>query len=981
MAQTDHDVYVSFARPDASLGEAICHFLDAAGLRVATAPEHVHDASTPWLAEVARRVHRSRKLVLIITDRTPVGWMTAEIDFAMRQVGREVIPIIRAGATAELPASFVPIHLPSDHSALSSTLAELGRRAKGGTQPPTRAPAARRPFPGLRPFGLHDGRWFFGRDRDITEATRLLGRDAVRWLRIEGSSGVGKTSFARAGVCGAILRGACGGPIDWSVVAFRPGLDPMRALIGALVDAFSHRFDAATVEAALDKRRGLTTFLNEHLPAHAGMLMIIDHIDDLATSHEMSHPGVAQFDALLGRTLADGEAPLVLITTGSTSQSRRTLDVLPKLVEVVPHSVVFTLGGLMPRQIKRVIEGPLALANTRWPAPLIERLVADAARISGTPGPLAWLLARLYRTRRATLAEYEALGGLQYGPGRAFDSRLDTLEDIRRDRTLTLLLSLITAGRGRNDAPIALLPTDAEAIAGGGPEGAALVRGLAHGAADAPDPLLVQDASDSHIRLAHSELLRIWPRLRGLLASYRVVIERRADIERRAAAWNHGGRNPGLLPDAAQLTVDTGADLPEAQRERLRAILSTEARAYVGAAEETAHALEDTQSAVSVAAQRRVAAEAVNARGLAAEQNHKLKIVFFSAVGGIILLLGLLVVARRDAADAHKALENARATHAQTADALANRTADKQALNVSRDTLDKEKQALDKTVDRARKTTRLAATEAAALLQFAEDAAQDVDTRFRRWSGAAGTAARRGHALWAAERLAKSLEGNPRTDRLRLLTVQAHLRLAQITRQTGPRKAVGAHFGEALRTLAPLTGRDRPSPPALEALADVHGSAAAFYLSARASLPQYRDVTLAQHAAQQAVAAWRRLVKLYPQQPRNQAGLFGALSALGRIQLGDKLDAIATLRAAVREGDQLVEAAPKDFDRRFKLGKTLTLWGEALSARGRKAEARAALTQATNRLREAEPLAAPGQRSALDSARQRTRRLLGQLSQ
>lgn len=980
MANTDHDVYVSYARPDASLGEAICRFLDAAGLQVATAPA-ADEGETPWMAEVARRVRRCRKLVLIITDRTPVGWMTAEVDFVMRQVGREVIPIVRAGATAVLPPRFVPIHLPSDHGALSATLAELGRRAKGGTEPPAVTPVATRPFPGLRPFGLHDGRWFFGRDREITEATRLLGRDGVRWLRVEGASGVGKTSFARAGVCGAILRGACGGPIDWSVVAFRPGLNPMQALVRALVDAFSNRFDAAEVEAALDKPEGLTGLLKAHLPAHAGMLMVIDHIDDLASAHEMSHPGVSRFDAVLGRALASEETPLVLLTTGNTAQSRRTLDVLPKLVEVVSSSVVFTLGGLMPRQVKQVIEGPLSLANTRWPSALIDRLVTDAARISGTPGPLAWLLARLHRTRRATLAEYDTLGGLQYGPGRAFDLRLESLEEIRRDRTLTLLLSLINAGRGRNDAPIALLPADAKAIAGGGPEGAALVKGLAHGAADAPDPLLVQDDSDGHIRLAHSELLRIWPRLRGLLAAYRVVIERRADIERRAAAWSRGSRNPGLLPDAAQLTVDTGADLPEPQRERLRAILSTEARAYVGAAEETANALEETQSAVEVEAQRRVEAEAVNARGLAAERDHTLKIVFFSAVGGIILLLGLLVVARRDAADARAALESARATHAQTADALADRTAAKQALDLSRDTLDQEKQALGKTVDRARKTARLAAKEAQALLRFAEDAAEDVDDRLRRWSGAAGTAARRGHARWAADRLDKSLEGNPRTDRLRMLTALAHLRLARITRQTGPLKAVGAHFGDALKTLAPLTRRDRPSPPALEALAEVHGAAAEFYLSARRSQPQYRDATLAQHAAQQAVAAWRRLVKLYPQQPRNQAGLFAALTALGRIQLGDKLDAISTLRAAVREGDQLVAAAPADFERRFSLGETLTLWAQALAAQGRKAEARAALAQASKRLREAEPLAAPGKRPALDSARQRARRLLGRLSQ
>ena len=99
----------------------------------------------------------------------------------------------------------------------------------------------------------------------------------MRWLRVEGSSGVGKTSFARAGVCGAVLRGACGGPIDWSVVAFRPGLDPMRAIVQALVDAFSQRFDAATIEAAIDDATKTvadiqTVISREHENTHGNFL-------------------------------------------------------------------------------------------------------------------------------------------------------------------------------------------------------------------------------------------------------------------------------------------------------------------------------------------------------------------------------------------------------------------------------------------------------------------------------------------------------------------------------------------------------------------------------------------------------------------------------------------------------------------------------------------------------------------------------------
>jgi tetratricopeptide (TPR) repeat protein len=138
---------------------------------------------------------------------------------------------------------------------------------------------------------------------------------------------------------------------------------------------------------------------------------------------------------------------------------------------------------------------------------------------------------------------------------------------------------------------------------------------------------------------------------------------------------------------------------------------------------------------------------------------------------------------------------------------------------------------------------------------------------------------------------------------------------------------------------------------------------------------------LARAAAQGAVDAWRRLVKLYPQQPRNRAGLADALLQLGDVQFIDKLDATATLREAVRAHEALVNAAPKDFDRGFALARSLTRWADALAARGRKAEARAALAQATERFRLTEPLAPSGKRPAWQSARERARRLLGQLSQ
>lgn len=976
-----HDVYLSFAPPDARLGAAILQFLTAARLSVTGAPPiNPDDAApaVPWLARVARRINQSRKLVIIITDQTPVGWLKAELDSALRQLEHEVIPVVR-GATVTLPPQLVPLRLESDPSALQRTLAQLAQRARAQRGAPPAPRADLRPFPGLRPFGLHDGRWFFGRDRDITEATRRLGRGGVNWLRIEGAAGIGKTSFARAGVSGAVLRGGCAGPMDWLVVAFRPGLDPMRALVTALVDAFGERFERAAVESALFKPDGLITVLSDHLPAHVGVLMIVDHLDDLATAQSLDQPGVHQFDGLIGRALAHDTLPLLLITTGNTTQSRRTLDVLPKLTEAVSASVVYTLGGLSQADLERSINGPLRLAGLHWPKPLITRLIDDSTHLSGSPGPLAWLLARLHRGPTPSVGTYEALGGLRYGPGRALDARLDALEDVRRDRTLTLLLALISAGRGRDDTPTALSPADAQAIAGGGPDGLALIKGLAHGTAAAPEPLIHIDPTDDHVRLLHSELLRIWPRLRGLAATYRIALERRADVERRASSWDHGGRNPGQLPDARSLPVDSGADLPDAQRERLRAILSARARAYIGAAEATLHALEVTQEAVTVEAQRRVEARLVESHEAAATQRDRVKLVFFSAAGGIVLLLVLLFLARRDAAEAQRALQRARDTHAQTAETLAERTANAKQLTENQNALNVQRDDLSKSITRSRKTALRASQEAEALLRFGEASMKEADARLQRLGGTAGGSARRAHAEWAATSLRKQVAAAPKTDRLRLLTARLQLHLAEVTATTGPLKAVGGRFKNAQAILQPLAQRPRPAPAVLTTLAEIHAAASRFYLKRR-GVALYRDPALARAAAQAAADTWRRLVKLYPQQPRNAIGLARALLRLGEVQLDDGLDATVTLREAVRAHQAQAKAAPQDFDIGFALARCFTRWGEALAAVKRPAEARAALAQATAQFTAIEGLAPAGKQPQWQSARERARRLLSRLS-
>jgi len=78
------------------------------------------------------------------------------------------------------------------------------------------------PYAGLSAFQERDAAKFFGRDREIAEMVTQL-RDRPL-MAVVGSSGVGKSSFVRAGVIPALKRSG----EAWEVLILRPGRKPRR---------------------------------------------------------------------------------------------------------------------------------------------------------------------------------------------------------------------------------------------------------------------------------------------------------------------------------------------------------------------------------------------------------------------------------------------------------------------------------------------------------------------------------------------------------------------------------------------------------------------------------------------------------------------------------------------------------------------------------------------------------------------------------
>ena len=91
------------------------------------------------------------------------------------------------------------------------------------------------PYRGLRFFDVGGAPFFFGREALVQWLLNEIrpapdGRMVNRFLAILGASASGKSSLARAGLIGALKKGAIPGSSSWPLAILRPGPNPLESL-------------------------------------------------------------------------------------------------------------------------------------------------------------------------------------------------------------------------------------------------------------------------------------------------------------------------------------------------------------------------------------------------------------------------------------------------------------------------------------------------------------------------------------------------------------------------------------------------------------------------------------------------------------------------------------------------------------------------------------------------------------------------------
>lgn len=417
------------------------------------------------------------------------------------------------------------------------------------------------PFRGLSAFDERHAQFFFGREDEIDAFVERLRHSPT--LPIVGPSGVGKSSFLFAGIVPR-LRGSA----RWTVVASRPGNDPITALAHRLItategvsEAVVDSPDRAQVAALAEELRVQPSLLAHRLATIAMLtqtrvLLAIDQLEELFTQ------GVAPRDVecFLGMLAQAADDP--------TDPVRVTYTLRDDFLGRVPAiQALFVLRRLDDAHLLRTILGPLERLDYRFDSPaIIDEMLRDV-RSSVAALPLIQFTCRALwelrdREKRLILeAAYRSQGGVGGALAKHADAVIAAMS-IEEQRTSRQMLTRLVTGAGTRRIV----------------ERGELLSGLPAWSASVLERLLavrlltqhrIAGKSDTSIEIVHESLLVTWGQLARWLEESGDERRLLAELDEAAALWDKRGRrmeetwSAPELADARHRAEKLGLKLPE----------------------------------------------------------------------------------------------------------------------------------------------------------------------------------------------------------------------------------------------------------------------------------------------------------------------------------------------------------------------------------------------------------------------------------
>lgn len=468
-------IFLSYAGLDCEIAAQVALGLKGAGVHVWWDWEGIGWGDN-WIHKLEDALTQCGGYVILVGSSGVRRWVKFELSLAIKRHIEQDLPIFPLLLPGVTPDSLPPFLATFQAEALPEHLSDIdyGRLAQrlsrgGGDQPEIATPVVPNdvcPFPGLEAFGENETQFFFGRRKDTLDAVSCLGLglDGVyrRWLQVEGTSGVGKSSLVRAGLIPTIKKGWAGSAEagtwrGWRVVEpMRPGADPILNLAEALSKSLPHEAGAPSVVECHRLLKGddkaFQVGLRDWVPAGETLVLVIDQLEEVFT---LSQDGKVRelFDALLANALADQDGPLHLVTT-IRSDFMMQFTALPRLQALLHEKTVrYLLNPIDGNGLKDVVRAPAKLAGLCWSDDELPDEIVQEARDEPGALPLVenllrllWLESRNAQSNMLRRQDFNDLGGVGGALAKSADALLDGLKEDGKQKALNLLTALVNVG-------------------------------------------------------------------------------------------------------------------------------------------------------------------------------------------------------------------------------------------------------------------------------------------------------------------------------------------------------------------------------------------------------------------------------------------------------------------------------------------------------------------------------------------------------
>jgi WD40 repeat protein/predicted Ser/Thr protein kinase len=393
------------------------------------------------------------------------------------------------------------------------------------------------PYPGLSSFTEAEADFFFGREAEVEELWKKLQR--LHLSAVMGPSGVGKSSFLRAGVMAAA-------PANWKCVICAPGASPFTSVAQSLVPEFAGDADAIHQLLTLSDPHSAAQVFGRWRHKHGHVLLIVDQFEELFTLNPESVQ--RQFTDLLKALAVDHDVHVLL--------SMRD-DFLFRCHEMPALSPIFSeltpLGPLTGPTLRRALVQPSLACGYRFEDEALVNEMLEALHAERGALPLlAFAAARLWdqRDRQRGILErnaYREIGGVAGALARHAEATLERIGTERIGIVREIFRNLVTAQNTRAVQSIEELMSvfedreQAEAVL------QELIAARLLTSFEAPGTTGEENSSSSRVELIHESLLSAWPRLVRWQSQDADSARLRDQLRQAAQLWQERGKMEDLL--------------------------------------------------------------------------------------------------------------------------------------------------------------------------------------------------------------------------------------------------------------------------------------------------------------------------------------------------------------------------------------------------------------------------------------------------